>query len=288
MDKDDENVKHFNPNGLLRTGICFGFRQIVIGTLLRVQFPSNASNEALHLAVTYADRFIWTQETNPLGYGSMAHGALWLAVKVLTPETPVTCPLMEAMTSGYLTVEEIEEWAEYLRLNLGPDLHYPTPHSYLDKFLKESCDLPAYHIKLIIRVCHYLLDLGLMEHDLGRRPAYLRCAGMIYFLRRLLRFTGHVLGGSPSQHEYTALSYWPLELERCSGCKEDENLKEVASTYGRLLEETKKYQQQCAQSPLVFMPIVEKYLDRVYGGVAAHPLVTDFELEKVMCPNEEE
>lgn len=37
----------------------------------------------------------------------MAHGALWLAVKVLTPETPITGQLMEVMTSGWLTVEEV-------------------------------------------------------------------------------------------------------------------------------------------------------------------------------------
>lgn len=105
-------------------------------------------------------------------------------------------------------------------------------------------------------VCHYLLDLGLMEYDLARRPAYLRCAAVVYFLRRLLRCTGYVLGGSPSRHQYCALDYWPLEVQRYSRCQEDSNLYDTALVYGNLLEETKKYRQQCAQIPLTLMVIV--------------------------------
>ncbi|MTV28298.1 hypothetical protein FTX61_23340, partial [Nitriliruptoraceae bacterium ZYF776] len=222
------------------------------------------------------------------GFEAMAHGALWLAVKVLTPETPIICSLMEIMTSGCLTVEEIEDWTDHLRLTLGPDLHYPTPHSYFNNFLDQCGDFPACHIKLFTMVCHYLLDLGLMEYDLGKRPAYLRCAAVVYFLRRLLRYTGYVLGGSPSHHQYCALEYWPLEVERYSRCHEDSDLYDTATIYGNLLEETKKYQQQCGQVSLILMPVIEKYMDCTYGRVAGNPLVTQFNLERVMSPNETE
>ncbi|VDK22498.1 unnamed protein product [Taenia asiatica] len=287
-DDDEQNVKDFNPCGLQKSGINFDFRKIVCGLLLRAQIASHVSFEALHLAIAYMDRFIWLQETDPLGFEAMAHGALWLAVRVLTPETPITCQLMEVMTSGCLTVEEIEDWTDHLRLTLGPNLHYPTPHSYLNNFLKQCDDLLVCHMKLFTLVCHYLLDLGLMEYALVRRPAYLRCAAVVYFLRRLLRFTGYVLGGCPSQHQYCALDYWPLEVAKYSRCQEDSNLYETALIYGNLLEETKKYQQQCAEVPLTLMPVLEKYMDCAYDRVAANPLVTKFELEQVMCPKEVE
>ncbi|KAL5104208.1 G2/mitotic-specific cyclin cig2 [Taenia crassiceps] len=287
-DDDEQNVKDFNICGLQQSGVNFDFRKIVSGLLLRVQVAAQISDEALHLAVTYMDRFIWLHETDPPGFETMAHGALWLAVKVLTPETPITCPLMKVMTSGCLTVEEIEDWTEHLRLTLGPNLHYPTPHSYLINFLKQCDDFPACHTKLFTMVCHYLLDLGLMEYDLARRPAYLRCAAVIYFLRRLLRCTGYVFGGSPFQHQYCALEYWPVGMVKYTRCQADNNLYETALVYGNLLEETKKYQQQCAQIPLILMPILEKYMDCAYDRVAANSLMTEFELDQVMCPKEVE
>ncbi|CDS43345.1 cyclins [Echinococcus multilocularis] len=284
-DQDENIVRDFKLCGLQQSGVSFSYRQMVYGALLRAQVTSDTSTEALHLAIAYADRYTWLQTTYPLGFESMAHGALWLAVKVLTPETPIIGPLMEVMTSERFTVEEIEDWAEQLRLILGPDLRYPTPHSYLDKFLAKCGDFPPCHIKLFTTISYYLLDLGLMEYDLARRPAYLRCAAVVYVLRRLLRCAGYVLGGSPSYHQYDMLDYWPMEVERYSRCKEDRDLYETALAYAKLMEEAKKYQYQGSQIPLILLPIVEKYMNWAYSRVAANPLVTNFDLDEVMCPN---
>ena len=46
------------------------------------------SNEVLHLASLYADRYLWSYEVDIKNYEAMSYGALWLAGDVLEPGTP--------------------------------------------------------------------------------------------------------------------------------------------------------------------------------------------------------
>ena len=64
-------------------------------------------NEVLHLATTYADRYIWNNDIQLPDYESMCYGALWLAGDVLEPGTPFQSKLMKLLTlTGCKLTEE--------------------------------------------------------------------------------------------------------------------------------------------------------------------------------------
>ena len=87
-------------------------------------------------------------------------------------------------------------------------------------------------------VMRYMFDLGLIEFNLAQCSSSLKCAAVMYLIRRLLRLYCQCLGEEQWSCSYRNLPPWTDSLTRLTGHKETTVLRNVAFIYGLLLIES--------------------------------------------------
>ncbi|KAL5960742.1 hypothetical protein TSMEX_011531, partial [Taenia solium] len=141
----------------------------------------------LHAAVGLMDLYTWLRPITHQDYHLLALGAITTAIRMRSPKIKMNCLDLCTLTNHVYTQGQITLMEETLRKCVGNRINFPTPHTFFDFYLFGLIEFTAPMLDWTKQACNYIFELGLCEDYLCRSSASLRCAAVLYLIRRILQ-----------------------------------------------------------------------------------------------------
>uniref|UniRef100_A0A0R3WMF5 CYCLIN domain-containing protein n=1 Tax=Hydatigena taeniaeformis TaxID=6205 RepID=A0A0R3WMF5_HYDTA len=185
LEQDNRYINAYNPNFLCRCGITSEIRNCVVQWMVQLHLWLRIPTQTLHVAVGLMDLYTWLQPILRSDYQLLALAAIRLASHVEFPEISISTRKLCRAVKGAYTPTQIDRMVETIHLYTGNIIIFPTPHTFLESYIIGFSDFSPSRLEWAKKVCKYFFDLGLCQDKLCKYSASLRCAGVLYLIRRM-------------------------------------------------------------------------------------------------------
>nr|CDS20435.1 cyclins [Echinococcus granulosus] len=270
LDLDTRYVQSYNHQFLSRCGIAADTRNCLIQWMIQLNMRMGIPTQTLHIAVGLMDLYTCLRPIIRQEYQLLALGAIKMAIRIRSPNTPIEYKNICSIINGAYTPVQIIRMEETLRRCIGNGIYFPTPHRFLDLYMFGFPDFTDSILEWAMQACNYIFELGLCQASLCRYSASLRCAGVLYLIRRILGL--RCVCGFLCSHCFKPA--WPPSMVKFTGHSETKELRTVARLYGRILFRIKSY---CIPyytkhlTNIPYMVVFNKYVKPEYGEIAVDP-----------------
>ncbi|EUB54564.1 Cyclin-B1-1 [Echinococcus granulosus] len=237
LDLDTRYVQSYNHQFLSRCGIAADTRNCLIQWMIQLNMRMGIPTQTLHIAVGLMDLYTCLRPIIRQEYQLLALGAIKMAIRIRSPNTPIEYKNICSIINGAYTPVQIIRMEETLRRCIGNGIYFPTPHRFLDLYMFGFPDFTDSILEWAMQACNYIFELGLCQASLCRYSASLRCAGVLYLIRRILGL--RCVCGFLCSHCFKPA--WPPSMVKFTGHSETKELRTVARLYGRILFRIKSY-----------------------------------------------
>ncbi|VDK38889.1 unnamed protein product [Taenia asiatica] len=291
--RDDSLIQEYNSNCLGMSGLTPSLRAVLFNWLIRVtqkgvqqyyKFPS----EALHVATTLVDRFTWRKRTRPEKYQLVGVSAIVLGVKLTARKLPLSLDGLCHLTDNTYSTEEVQRKEEKMLKTFDYNLVYPIPHTFIGFSLIGLEDSPeGVDERMVVLLCCYIFDQGLIELSLAQYSASLKCAAAIYLIRYLLRRICQRSLEDRSNCPFHSMTLWTNKMASVTGHRETTPLKRAAFTYGLMLIEAQFFLNETTPGLMTgcgssFRAAFKKHSREKCLCIARHPLVSNFTISDIL------
>ena len=137
----------------------------------------NLRKNTIHLAVGLLDRYLASRGKNfNTEWIYLAAAAALMTAEKLQPFTPISMDFSKTFIGYQTTEEQIRQFESHFLLTLGCKVNVPYALMFLEKYLSLSQSSPR-----VISLCHYILELSLIDYkSLLYKPSLL-AAGAYFF-----------------------------------------------------------------------------------------------------------
>ncbi|KAL5960740.1 Cyclin-A3-4 [Taenia solium] len=291
--RDDSLIQEYNSNCLGMSKLTPSLRAILFNWLIRVmqkgvqqyyKFPS----EALHVATTLVDRFTWRKRTRPEKYQLVGVSAIVLGVKLTARKLPLSLDGLCYLTDNTYSTEEVQRKEEKMLKTFDYNLVYPIPHTFIGFSLIGLEDSPeGVDERMVVLLCCYIFDQGLIELSLAQYSASLKCAAAIYLIRYLLRRICQCPLEDRSNCPFHSMTSWTNKMASVTGHRETTSLRRAAFTYGLMLIEAQFFLNETTPGLMTgcgssFRAAFKKHSQEKCLCIARHPLVSNFTISDIL------
>ncbi|MTV28480.1 hypothetical protein FTX61_24305, partial [Nitriliruptoraceae bacterium ZYF776] len=191
-------------------------RACLIQWMIQVHMWMHIPTETLHVAVGLMDLYTYLRPITSQEYQLLALAVIRLAAYDRPPEITISRKRLCALAMDAYTPAQLQNMEEALEACVGNRINFPTPYTYMEHYVMGVSEFSSAKIKWAINLCKYFFDLGLCQVDLCQYSASLRCAGVLYLIRRMLG-PGHSTG---YRGDLCLRNPWPTLMEKYTGHKE--------------------------------------------------------------------
>ncbi|KAL5960741.1 Cyclin-A3-4 [Taenia solium] len=247
IQEDREIMRSYDKKFLSRSRITPVLRAALLDWLTEMQVFTGSDTTVLHIAALILDRYTWIYPVTTKQYILVAIAA-FLAAANLTPrklEIPVLIDVLLDF-SNYLFKR-----MDLCNMNLELQEGFPTalmqaiPHRFLSNCMMAMHDLNrADDRRWFVALCLYCLDLGLLDWNLVKYPASMKCAAVVFLVRSILpnycSCSHEALHDTNSRCPYHRIEPWTPELTSAIHYDDTPELRKAANIYLKLLNEAQR------------------------------------------------
>ncbi|KAH9278008.1 Cyclin-A3-4 [Echinococcus granulosus] len=286
IEEDYDLTKNYKNDFLLRSKLTPALRAALFDWLTTIQVYMAFDTTTLHIAALLVDRYTWTHIVIGRQYLLVTLAAFLVAANLTSQtfnEADLIDLLLQLSNNTFKKLELCNMNLE-LRQDLVSALLQATPHHFLKNCMLAMDDVfTDDDRRRFVALCLYCFDLGLLDWELAKYPASMKCAAVVYLVRKILRNYCTCLHGglhdTNSGCAYHRITPWSPELLKAIHHEDTPELHEVANIYLEKLNEaqflinldTPEFVPDCA-SP--FEAAFRKHSDPAYLRISVERIRT--------------